>query len=467
MQQEYAYAQIALRHWAVVTLVPIVAACATTVAPYDRQVGLETFDAAWRIVHESHFDTTFNGVDWVALREELRPRAEAATEREELRGTIREMLGRLGQSHFGLIPKEAADTLDPEDGDPGLDTVGDLGFDFRLIADTIVVTQVDEEGPALAAGVEPGWTLVRVDDGEIDEVVRALRADSSRYTVEFRAWRRVSRLLAGEQGTGVRLEFRDSRDRPVTLDLVRRRDPSVPVKIGNLPTFFGRAARRAVPGPDGLRVGVIWFNVWMVPLLPTIDTAVHEFRSLDGIVMDLRGNPGGVGGMVMGVAGHFLDDRIQFGTFRTRTTNLRHAANPRRVSPMGERVTPFAGPVAVLVDELSASASETFAGGMQSIGRVRVFGQRTAGAVLPARMDRLPNGDVLYHAFAEFVTADGVTLEGRGVIPDESIAPTRAALVAGHDPILDAAVAWIADQRNRTSGGVGDPCGEAACANRP
>lgn len=134
---------------------------------------------------------------------------------------------------------------------------------------------------------------------------------------------------------------------------------------------------------------------------------------------------------------------------------------------MGERVTPFAGPVAVLVDELSASASETFAGGMQSIGRVRVFGQRTAGAVLPARMDRLPNGDVLYHAFAEFVTADGVTLEGRGVIPDESIAPTRAALVAGHDPILDAAVAWIADQRNRTSGGVGDPCGEAACANRP
>jgi carboxyl-terminal processing protease len=88
-----------------------------------------------------------------------------------------------------------------------------------------------------------------------------------------------------------------------------------------------------------------------------------------------------------------------------------------------------------------------FAGGMQAVGRVRVFGDTTMGAVLPASMDRLPNGDVLYHAFGEFETSSGVYLEGRGVYPDEPIALTREALLAGRDDVLLAALRWIAEQR--------------------
>ncbi len=118
---------------------------------------------------------------------------------------------------------------------------------------------------------------------------------------------------------------------------------------------------------------------------------------------------------------------------------------------------PYAGPVAVLVDELSASASEAFAGGLQSLGRVRVFGTTSLGAVLPASPDRLPNGDVLYHAFGEFVTGDSLRLEGRGVIPDEATSPTREALLAGGDPALDAAVAWIAAVREAPTGTVDEP----------
>ena len=150
--------------------------------------------------------------------------------------------------------------------------------------------------------------------------------------------------------------------------------------------------------------------------------------------------------MVMGVSGHFFDERVSLGTFRTRTATLRIVANPRRSSPGGERVEPFAGPVAVLIDEGSGSASEMFAGGVQAVGRMRVFGSRTLGGVLPASFDRLPNGDVLYHAFAEFVTADGTLLEGRGVIPDQAVVLTRQDLLAGRDPALDAALEWIAAQ---------------------
>ena len=58
-------------------------------------------------------------------------------------------------------------------------------------------------------------------------------------------------------------------------------------------------------------------------------------------------------------------------------------------------MAPFAWPVAVLTDELSASASEVFTGGMRALHRVRVFGDTSLGAVLPAVWDKLPNGDVL------------------------------------------------------------------------
>ena len=93
---------------------------------------------------------------------------------------------------------------------------------------------------------------------------------------------------------------------------------------------------------------------------------------------------------------------------------------------------------------MTGSASECFAGGMQSIGRARVFGQTSMGQALPAFFDKLPNGDVLIHAYGDFVTADGTRLEGRGVIPDEPVAlRARRPASPGRDATLDAALAWI------------------------
>ena len=139
----------------------------------------------------------------------------------------------------------------------------------------------------------------------------------------------------------------------------------------------------------------------------------------------------------------FVTERALLGTFQMRGNPLQIRANPRLARRDGMRVQPYAGPVAILVDETSGSASEVFAGGMQALGRARVVGDTSLGGVLPAVTDRLPNGDVLYHAIAEFVTATGVHLEGRGVVPDQPVPLTRADLLAGRDPALDAALAWI------------------------
>ena len=100
----------------------------------------------------------------------------------------------------------------------------------------------------------------------------------------------------------------------------------------------------------------------------------------------------------------------------------------------GERVAPFAGPVAIIVDSMSGSASECFTGGMQSIKRARVFGQTSMGQALPALFNKLPNGDILIHAYGDFVAADGTRLEGRGVMPDEVTPLSREALARGARP---------------------------------
>jgi carboxyl-terminal processing protease len=123
------------------------------------------------------------------------------------------------------------------------------------------------------------------------------------------------------------------------------------------------------------------------------------------------------------------------------------------VSTVGVRVAPYAGPLAILIDPQSLSTSEFFAGAMQAVGRARLFGERTGGMALPAIAERLPNGDVLYHAIADFVDAGNRRLEGVGVTPDVAPPVTRAALLDGADPVYDAAIAWMRSQPRSTPTG--------------
>jgi carboxyl-terminal processing protease len=99
--------------------------------------------------------------------------------------------------------------------------------------------------------------------------------------------------------------------------------------------------------------------------------------------------------------------------------------------------------VAVLIDELSMSASEVLAQGLRDAGRARVFGRRSAGAVLASTVERLPNGDGFQYPTARFEFPSGAVVEGVGVVPDVETRPTRETLLTGRDVVLDAAVAWI------------------------
>lgn len=410
-------------------------------------LGRRTFDSAWTIIGKTHYDTALRGVDWNAVRADLGPRADSAATLGALRAVVGEMLGRLGESHFAVIPQETADAVDPGAGGDAAGGIGDAGLEVRWVEGDVVVSHVDPDGPAAAAGVRAGWvvdSIGRFGRGRMRATVARLATDAERRQAAMVLPLTVAARLAGVPGTRAEAVFRDARGRRVPVSLVRRPAPGEPVRFGNLPTMMSHVAHERRALPDGGCVGIVRFNVWMMPLVPRIQAAADSLAGCRGIVYDVRGNPGGVAGMIMALGGQLVDSATTLGTMRTRGGTLRMVALPRRVDMQGARVTPYAGRVAVLVDGLSMSTSEFFAGGLQAVKRARVFGEPSAGQALPAMMSRLPTGDVLLHATGDYVDGAGRRLEGAGVVPDERVPLTRAALLAGRDEALDAALRWIA-----------------------
>jgi carboxyl-terminal processing protease len=417
--------------------------CAAAVVAAQTPHAAETFDAAWTIIKNTHFDKTMNGLNWDAVRDELRPRAVAAKTPAELRAVIRDMLGRLGLSHFALIPsgQETGGDGNTASGDAS----GDPGIDVRLVGRDLIVTGVD---PDVTSRVRPGWRVVEIGTTKVSELLQKVPDGDNERLRNVEAWRIAQTRLRGPAGTTVDVTFEDGHGAPVKVAVQRRTESGSPVTVGSLPTMYVRVEREKKAIPSAGTAGVIRFNVWMPAVDAEFQQAMDEFRRADGIIIDLRGNPGGLAAMLMGISGHFVTERLTLGVMKTRDNELRFVSNPRLVTASGERVQPFAGPLAILVDAMSGSASECFAGGMQSIGRARVFGQTSMGQALPALFDRLPNGDVLIHAYGDFVTATGMRLEGKGVIPDEEVPLDRADLLAGRDRTMDAALAWIARSRS-------------------
>jgi carboxyl-terminal processing protease len=404
-------------------------------APQDRgevALSVASFEDAWQTINDSYYDPTFGGVDWPAVRRELLPRAKAARSADEVRTVIRDMIDRLGRSHFELLSDATA-----------LPGAGAIPIDIRIHAGEVVVTRVPKDGPAARAGFRPGQVILSVDGTPATSWRPASGRRNARW-VNQRHWEAAYRALHGDDESMAVVEVRDP-DAAIRQLRVRRDAGSRDLlPFGNLVLRNARLEATPVTSPRGRSAGVIAFNLWMTAVNDPLDRAMEAFRHADGLVIDLRGNPGGLMGMISSVSGHVMAEPSLLGTMRTRTTPpLTFKVNPRLATADGRRVTPYAGPLAILVDEQTASTSEIFTGALQSLGRARVFGRQTMGQALPASTKTLPNGDVLLHAVGDFVTSTGRSLEGDGVVPDEPVPLSIKALADGRDTALEAALNWI------------------------
>lgn len=244
--------------------------------------------------------------------------------------------------------------------------------------------------------------------------------------------------LDGPLARKVRVEFLDGANRPAPLDIGRTPPRGEPAQFGYAPLVHTWMETREIESG----IGYIAFNLFMDParLMPRFGEAVKSCLKCDGMIVDLRGNTGGIAFMAMGMAGFFIERQNQMlGTMHMR----QHMEQSPLEFFINPRLPFYDGPLAILVDGLSASTSEILASGLKDLHRARIFGATTAGAALPSVIEKLPNGDGFQYARASYVSEGGKPLEGIGVVPDVQAAPTREALLAGRDPALDAALQWI------------------------
>jgi carboxyl-terminal processing protease len=394
----------------------------------DRRAA--TFDFVWETVRETHYDPDLGGVDWVAARERHRPAALAAESVGELRAVLGALLGELGQSHFGIVPREGA--VFDEEARSG---TGTSGAHVALVEGAVTLARIAPDSPADRGGLKPGQVIMTVDGLDLGALGERL-ADSGLPSA-MQSYLLVSRAqnrLGGEPGAEIAVTTRDPAGQETTTQL--RLEPytgrwSEPLGMfPAMPVEF--EAHTLADGWAYLR-----FTVWVPAVMEDLRQAVRAAaeRAAPGLIIDLRGNPGGLGIMAGGLTGLLVTERVTLGSMRLRSGHLNIVGFPQAGA--------YLGPVAVLVDATSASTSEIFAAGLQEAGRARVFGETTAGAVLPSQFRAMPNGDLLQMAFADFRTPVGTLLEGRGCPPDEPIAPTAAQWYAGDDPVLAAALRWL------------------------
>ena len=407
---------------------------------FDRALELASFDTAWTRVRDSYYDASMRGLNWLALRDSLRPLVERGDSRDDTRAAISTLLSRLGESHFGVLPGEAMDAAAAPTGD----RAGDAGMELRFLDSSLVVTRIAPGSPALSSGIRPGWVIEEIDTLRVRDALRATAQVSpgARRFALVRLTLNLNGRLLGPAGGKIRIVARDGADIRRTLAVALRETPGQVVEYGALPPMHVQFDSRRLTTPAGC-VGVIRFNIFMTPVMPQFEDAMAGLRPCRGIVLDLRGNLGGVGAMIMGMSGHFFAKPETLGTMRLREATMRYVANPIRVARSGEPMAPFEGRVAVVVDELSASTTEILAAALQRLGRARIFGVPSAGQALPAIVTKLPNGDRLMYVIGDFAGPGGARLEGTGVTPDVPTPLSRQSLLNGRDDALEAAVRWI------------------------
>ena len=256
---------------------------------------------------------------------------------------------------------------------------------------------------------------------------------TSAFRVEVAPSHDAAASRGGAVTSPVRLTFLDGRNRLRRASVPRERlKGELTPTFQSLPAQFVEFESRRLRGG----VGYIRFNLFVGPVMDKFCAALRSMKDAPGVVIDLRGNRGGLLGLVYGMGGLLETRPVSFGVMRTRAGWHDLLITPQ---PSGYR-----GPLVVLIDAETQSAGEIFAGGLQASGRAVVVGQRSAGATLPSAAKELPTGAIFQYAFADFVTANGAIIEGHGLDPNVPVRLTRRQLLAGRDPQLESALGMLA-----------------------
>ncbi len=378
-------------------------------SPADR---VDVFEEVWETINEKYYDASFNGVDWQGVRERYRPLVKQAHSDEDFYGVLQQMVGELRDAHTRFhTPEQRRERERLQAVSAGLSL-------FDVEGKTVVVS-VEPDSDARRAGVEPGMIVLAIDSKPVADCLTEARArvagTSSDRAIRLRMYRMI---IDGEPGTTLRLSLSRSDASVFDVALVRRIVSDTPVVT----------SRRLQSG-----FGYIRLTLWKSPIRKQFKRALEQFKHATGVVIDIRGNPGGEADEVVRIGSFFFDAHISFGKFIRRSGKAIYLKTDD-----DDRV--YKGPLAILVNEGSGSGSELFAGVMQENGRASIIGRQTCGCVLGiSEFKKVRGGGELAVSEYGYLSPRENSFEGTGVIPDTSVPLIITDLQNHRDAVLDEA----------------------------
>jgi len=237
--------------------------------------------------------------------------------------------------------------------------------------------------PAWRAGLKPGDRIVSIDDQPVSEM----------------QFMEAVRKLRGQPGTKVKIKvLREGVQELLTFEIVREVIQIVPVKYAYVETQKGR-------------IGYIMITRFGAKTSQEMASALDEIfqKGVQGILLDLRNNPGGYLNSAIDVASYFVDKGV--------IVKTRNAYGVEEVYESKGNKYPNV-PVVILVNRGSASASEIVAGALRDHNVAKIVGQRTFGKGSVQTGFPLANGGTLYLTTARYMTPSGEDIHRRGIEPD-------------------------------------------------
>ncbi|MEN6405697.1 MAG: S41 family peptidase [Thermoguttaceae bacterium] len=408
---------------------------------------LENFEILWEAIdrHYSFFD--LKKIDWQKLKKRYHFLVKATTNDDEFYRVLFHFVGELKDFHSRPYNFQIAL--------PGFRP----NVCTHKIEGKAVVTYVTEGSEAHGEGLRRGAVITRIDGLSVAKKVEQLRPllqthSSERAFQENAYWR----LFDGEQGSTVKVTFTPPGYRKdVEIDLQRNarmpwgqpwqfRDMSFPVEkgkylwVGTHPSGYGYIRVVSFEGRE--------------ELADEFDRALEKLKTTQGLMIDIRDNPGGSGASQSRIIGRLITRGI-----KVATSFQKNGPGHQNFRRDDHRITPTGGwqyrkPVALLTNAVTGSASDLFACQMRGTGRVIFVGTTTHGD-LPGHnvFAVLPCGLVVRISNAFVMDVNGRIIEVNGNVPEIHAELTVKDVIDGTDSVIARAVDALHEAASRTSSG--------------
>ncbi len=333
---------------------------------------------------------------------------------EFLHGAIKGVVGALDDPYSNYFEPEDATKLNQDLSG----SFGGIGAEIGIRSDQLIIVAPLKGNPAEATGLKAGDKILKVDD-----------TFTNNLTVD-----RAVKLIRGEPGTEVKLLIlRNGWEEAKEFKIIRAEIvvPTLDSEIKEL---------------DGKRVAYIQLYNFNANAPELFYRAAFDvlFKNLDGIVLDLRNNPGGFLEVATNIAGWFLERgevvvREQFapGSFK----DLRASGNGALKNI----------PVVIIVNGGSASASEILAGALRDMRGTKIVGEKTFGKGTVQEVESLKDGSSLKISVAEWLTPGGGKINKIGITPDFEIKLTDEDAEKKKDPQLDKALEILKEEIKKSA----------------